>query len=63
MTKKRNRIKQTTTLEERLSRFTIDLRQQAQTLDPGTEEAMTLRKRIRQGESALRLNASLTGGK
>jgi hypothetical protein len=63
MTKKRNRIKQTTTLEERLSRFTIDLRQQARTLDPGTEEAMRLRKRIRQSESALRLNASLTGGK
>jgi hypothetical protein len=32
-------------------------------LNPGTEEAMRLRKRIRQSESALRLNASLTGGK
>jgi hypothetical protein len=43
--KKRNRLKQTTTLEERLSRFTTDLRQQARTLDPGTEEAKRLRKR------------------
>jgi hypothetical protein len=63
MTKKRNRFKQTTTLQERLSRFTTDLRQQGRMLDPGTEEAMRLRKRIRQSESALHLNASLTGGK
>jgi hypothetical protein len=63
MTKKRNRLKQTTTLEERLSRFTTNLRQQARTLDPGTEEAERLRKRIGQSEVALRLNTSLTAGK
>ena len=63
MTKKRNRTKQNTTLEERLSRFTTDLRQQAKTHESDTDEGMRLRKRISQCESALRLNASLTGGK
>jgi uncharacterized protein (DUF2235 family) len=62
MVKKRNRFKQTTTLEERLSRFTTDLRQEAKTVQAGTEEAVRLGKRIRQSEAALRLNAFLKGG-
>jgi hypothetical protein len=59
MIKSRNRFKQTTSLEERLSMFTTDLRQQAATLEAGTEEAITVLKRISQGEAALRLNAFL----
>ena len=61
--KKRNRFKQTTTLQERLSRFSSDLRQQARSLEPNTEQATRLRRRIRQSEAALRLNDALTGGK
>ncbi len=63
MTKKRNRAKQTKTLDERLTRFVTDLRLRAHDLEPNTEEALQLRKRISQGEDALRLNESLTGGK
>jgi hypothetical protein len=63
MTKKRSRAKQTTTLNERLTKFVMDLRRQAHELEPNTEEALQLRKRISQGEDALQLNESLTGGK
>jgi hypothetical protein len=63
MTQKRNRAKQTTTLDARLARYTAELRQEAQTLPHNSDEELKLRKRIRQGEAALRLNASLTGGK
>ena len=63
MTKKRNRAKQTTTLHERLTRFVTDLRRQAQALEPNTAQGLQLRKRISQGEDALQLNESLTGGK
>jgi hypothetical protein len=63
MTKTRNRAKQTTTLDERILRFVADLQQKARTLEPNTEEARLLHERISQGESALRLNQSLNGGK
>jgi hypothetical protein len=63
MTKKRNRAKQTTSLNERLTKFVTDLRKKTPNLEPNTEEAVQLRKKISPGEDALRLNESLTGGK
>ena len=63
MTKKRNRAKQTTTLDERLTRFVNDLRQQARAVKPNTDQAMQLRKRISHGEAALHFNERMTGGK
>ena len=63
MTKKRNRAKQTTTLDARLSKFTTDLRRQAKTLQSNTSEALQLQKRIRSCEAALRLNLSLNSGR
>ena len=63
MTKTRKRFKQTTTLQDRLSKFTNDLRQQDKALEPNCQAALELRNKIRQSEAALKLNASLTGGK
>ena len=60
MIKRRNRAKQTSTLDERLAKFTENLRQQAKTLPGSSQEAAELGRRIRQGEAALRINASLT---
>ena len=44
MKKKRNRFKQTTTLEERLSAEAMQLRAEAATLPPGTKRETLLRK-------------------
>lgn len=59
MTEKRNRTPQTTSLEERVAKFTDGLRQKAEQLPEGTDEALELKRRIKSGEAALRLNAAL----
>ena len=58
MVKKRNRFKQTTSLEERLTKFSETLRDQAKTLPAGSEQAELSRK-IWQADAALRINALL----
>ncbi len=58
MEKKRNRFKQTTSLEERLRKFSETLRDQARTLPAGSEQAELSRK-IWQTHAALRINALL----
>jgi hypothetical protein len=59
MTRKRNRAKQTTTLEERISSFTASLQQQAEKNPTNKEEAVQLRKRISSCQTALSLNHTL----
>ncbi|MBV9564822.1 MAG: hypothetical protein JOY90_30910 [Bradyrhizobium sp.] len=59
MIKRRRRFKQTTTLEERLLKYTTDLQQQVRTLQPGTVEAAELRKKIRNSEAERSFNALL----
>ena len=54
MIKRRSRFKQTTTLKERLLKYTTDLQQQAKTLAPGTAEGAEVREKIRTSEAALR---------
>jgi hypothetical protein len=63
MVKKRSRRKHTTTLEDRLLKFTADLQEKVKTCHPGTDEAVSMRRRIRQSEAALRFNTSLNAGK
>jgi len=63
MSSKRKRIKQTTTLEERLSRFTTQLQSEAKSCEPNSEEALNLQRRIRKTEAARRFNISLNSGK
>jgi hypothetical protein len=63
MMKKRNRTKQSTTLERRLAKFAAALQQQAKALTPGSAEAVQLQKRIQSCEAALRLNDSLNAGR
>ena len=58
MAKKRRRFKQTTTLAERLTAQAGRLRGRARNLPPGTEQIELLRK-IRQTETALRIDAWL----
>ena len=55
MVKKRRRFKQTTTLAERLTAQAQRLRSRARKLPPGTEQIELLRK-IRQTETALRID-------
>jgi hypothetical protein len=57
---KRKRSSQTTSLEERVARFTEGLRQQAENLSGDAQEALELKRRITKGEAALRINASLS---
>lgn len=63
MVKKRNRAKQATTLEERLSKFTASLEEQAATTQPNTDQAIQLRKRLSSCETALRLNDTLNASR
>jgi hypothetical protein len=59
MTKRRSRFKQTTTLKERLLKYTTDLQQQARTLAPGTAEVAEVSRKIRTSEAALHFDALL----
>jgi hypothetical protein len=56
--KRRRRFNQTTTLAERLTREATRLREWARKLPPGAEQALIWRK-IRQTETALRIDAWL----
>jgi hypothetical protein len=58
MVKRRRRFKQTTTLAERLTQEASRLRERARRLSPGAEQAELWRK-IRQAETALRIDAWL----
>src|SRR5690348_8435361 len=59
MVKRRRRFKQTTTLAERLTQEASRLRERARSLSPGPEQASLWRK-VRQAETALRIDAWLT---
>jgi hypothetical protein len=59
MTKRRRRFKQTTTLAYRLAEQAGRLRDRARKLPPGTEQTTLLRK-VRQTETALRIDAWLS---
>jgi hypothetical protein len=59
MTKRRRRFKQTTTLAYRLTEQAGRLRDRARTLPPGTEQTTPWRK-VRQTETALRIDAWLS---
>ena len=56
---KRKRIRHTASFEERLAMQAQRLKEQAQTLPPGTDREMLL-KRVQQTETACRINAWLT---
>jgi hypothetical protein len=58
MVKRRRRFKQTTTLAERLTQEASRLREQARKLPAGTEQT-TLWRKVRQAETALRIDAWL----
>jgi hypothetical protein len=58
MVKKRRRFKQTTTLAERLTEEAGRLRERARNLPPGVEQTLLWRK-VRQAETALRIEAWL----
>lgn len=58
MVKKRRRFKQTTSLAERLTEEASRLREQARNLPPGVEQTLLWRK-VRQAETALRIDAWL----
>jgi len=58
MVKKRRRFKQTTTLAERLAEEAGRLRERARNLPPGVEQTLLWRK-VRQAETALRIEAWL----
>jgi hypothetical protein len=58
MIKRRRRFKQTTTLAQRLIQEAGRLRERAKRLSPGAEQAELWRK-IRQAETALRIDAWL----
>ena len=57
--KRRNRARQTTTLEERLAKFSAALQEQAKRVSPHTHESQQLQKRISSCNEARRLNGSL----
>ena len=59
MTKRRRRFKQTTTLADRLAEEAGRLRERAKKLPPGTEQTALWRK-VRQTETALRIDAWLS---
>jgi hypothetical protein len=56
---KRKRIRHTASFEERLAMQAQRLKEQAQTLPPGNDREMLL-KRVQQTETACRINAWLT---
>lgn len=58
--KKRRRFKQTTSLEQRISKFADELRAEANASPSGLQTDALL-KRIRRAEGALRLNEMLSG--
>jgi len=58
MVKRRRRFKQHSTLAERLTQEASRLRERARTLPPGTEQT-TLWRKVRQAETALRIDAWL----
>ena len=58
MVKRRRRFKQTTTLAQRLAQEAGRLRERARNLPPGTEQTSLWRK-VRQAETALRIDAWL----
>lgn len=60
MVNKRRRFKQTTTLAERLAAQAGRLRDRAKTLPPGAEQTQLWRK-VRQAETALRIDQWLSG--
>jgi hypothetical protein len=59
MIKRRRRFKQTTTLADRLAEEVGRLRERARELPPGTEQTALWRK-VRQTETALRIDAWLS---
>jgi hypothetical protein len=59
MVKRRRRFKQSTTLAQRLTEEAGRLRERAKSLSPGPEQAQLWRK-VRQAETALRIDAWLT---
>jgi hypothetical protein len=59
MVKRRRRFKQTTTLAHRLSEQAGRLRERAKQLPPGTEQT-TLWRKVRQAETALRIEEWLS---
>ena len=59
MVKRRRRFKQTTTLAQRLSEQAGRLRERARQLPPGTEQT-TLWRKVRQAETALRIEEWLS---
>jgi hypothetical protein len=59
MVKRRRRFKQTTSLAQRLTQEASRLRERAKSLSPGPEQAQLWRK-VRQAETALRIDAWLT---
>jgi hypothetical protein len=59
MVKRRRRFRQTTTLAHRLTEQAGRLRDRAQQLPPGTEQT-TLWLKVRQAETALRIDAWLS---
>jgi len=59
MVKRRRRFKQTTTLAQRLTQEAGRLRERAGQLPPGTEQSALWRK-LRQTETALRIDALLS---
>jgi hypothetical protein len=58
MVKKRSRFKQTTSLEQRLTKFSRALQDQVKTLPTGSQQA-DLSRKIQQTDAALRINALL----
>jgi hypothetical protein len=56
MKKRRNRLKQTTTLNQRLAQFGARLYAEAQRELPGSEQHSALMKRAKRTETAIRLN-------
>jgi hypothetical protein len=56
MTKKRNRFKQDTTLQARLTRFASDVRHEAEKLPPG-EAREALLKKLRSADAAMEIDA------
>jgi len=59
MVKQRHRFKQTTTLAQRLAEQAGRLRDRAKQLPPGTEQT-TLWRKVRQAETALRIDEWLS---
>ncbi len=59
MTKKRRRFRQTTTLEERLTQHSKEIRERVQNLKRGAQKALLLRK-LREVEGAIQIEQWLS---